>query len=78
MFGAMFALSARPVGEDGKYAGMTPFGSLLVGTIAEQLGVRFTRSDGGAGFEIAARHMSNAGLKKPNKGQDFITVIYVF
>jgi Lipid A 3-O-deacylase (PagL) len=45
---------------------------------AEQLGVRITRSDGGAGFEIAVRHMSNAGLKKPNKGQDFITVIYVF
>jgi hypothetical protein len=45
---------------------------------AEQLGVRFTRSDAGPGFEIAVRHMSNAGLKKPNKGQDFITVVYVF
>jgi hypothetical protein len=44
----------------------------------EQLGVRFTRSDVGPGFEIVVRHMSNAGLKKPNKGQDFITVIYVF
>jgi hypothetical protein len=45
---------------------------------AEQLGVRFTRSDGGPGFEVAVRHMSNGGLKKPNKGQDFVTVIYVF
>jgi hypothetical protein len=45
---------------------------------AEQLGVRSTRSNAGAGFEIAIRHMSNAGLKKPNKGQDFVTVIYVF
>jgi hypothetical protein len=45
---------------------------------AEQLGVRFPRSDVGPGFEIVVRHMSNAGLKKPNKGQDFITVIYVF
>jgi hypothetical protein len=45
---------------------------------AEQLGARFTRSDAGPGFEIALRHMSNAGLKKPNKGQDFVTVIYVF
>ena len=45
---------------------------------AEQLGVRFTRSAAGAGFELALRHMSNAGLKRPNKGQDFVTVIYVF
>jgi Lipid A 3-O-deacylase (PagL) len=45
---------------------------------AEQLGVRFTRCAAGAGFELALRHMSNAGLKRPNKGQDFVTVIYVF
>jgi hypothetical protein len=45
---------------------------------AEQLGVRFSRSAVGPGFEIAVRHMSNAGLKKPNKGQDFVTLIYVF
>jgi hypothetical protein len=45
---------------------------------AEQLGVRFKRFGAGPGFEIAVRHMSNAGLKKPNKGQDFITVIFVF
>jgi hypothetical protein len=29
-------------------------------------------------FELAIRHMSNAGLKKPNKGQDFLTVVYAF
>jgi Lipid A 3-O-deacylase (PagL) len=29
---------------------------------AEQLGWRFTRSEGGAGFEVVVRHMSNAGL----------------
>ena len=45
---------------------------------AEQLGVRLKRFGAGPGFEIAVRHMSNAGLKKPNKGQDFITVIFVF
>jgi Lipid A 3-O-deacylase (PagL) len=45
---------------------------------AEQLGVRFSRSAAGPGFEFAIRHMSNAGLKKPNKGQDFVTAIYVF
>jgi hypothetical protein len=45
---------------------------------AEQLGCRFSRSNIGPGFEIVVRHMSNAGFKKPNKGQDFITVIYVF
>jgi len=44
----------------------------------EQLGCRFTRSDVGPGFEIALRHMSNAGLKKPNKGEDYVTVLYVF
>ena len=44
----------------------------------EQMGCRFTRSDVGPGFEIALRHMSNAGLKKPNKGQDYVTVLYVF
>jgi hypothetical protein len=45
---------------------------------AEQLGWRFTRSEVGPGFEIVVRHMSNAGLKKPNKGQDFVTIAYVF
>jgi hypothetical protein len=28
--------------------------------------------------EFALRHMRNAGLKKPNKGQDFVTLAYVF
>ena len=45
---------------------------------AEQAGWRFTRSEVGPGFEIVVRHMSNAGLKKPHKGQDFVTVAYVF
>jgi hypothetical protein len=45
---------------------------------AEQVGWRFTRSEVGPGFEIVVRHMSNAGLKKPNKGQDFVTLAYVF
>jgi hypothetical protein len=27
---------------------------------------------------IVAAYMSNAGLKKPNKGQDYVTVLYVF
>ena len=45
---------------------------------AEQAGWRFTRSEVGPGFEIVVRHMSNAGLKKPNKGQDFVTLAYIF
>jgi hypothetical protein len=44
----------------------------------EQLGWRFTRSEVGPGFEVVVRHASNAGLKKPNRGEDFITLAYVF
>ena len=45
---------------------------------AEQLGWRFPRQENGGQVEFAIRHMSNAGLKKPNKGQDFLTLAYVF
>jgi hypothetical protein len=45
---------------------------------AEHLGWRFTRSEVGPGFELVVRHVSNAGLKKPNRGEDFITLAYVF
>ena len=45
---------------------------------AEQLGWRFPRQENGGRVEFAIRHISNAGLKKPNKGQDFLTVAYVF
>jgi hypothetical protein len=45
----------------------------------EQLGWRFRPLlIGAARVEIALRHMSNAGLKKPNRGQDFITAAIVF
>jgi Lipid A 3-O-deacylase (PagL) len=29
-------------------------------------------------MEFAIRHISNAGIKKPNKGEDFLTLAYVF
>jgi hypothetical protein len=45
---------------------------------AEQLGWRFPRQENGGQVEFAIRHISNAGLKKPNKGQDFLTLAYVF
>jgi hypothetical protein len=45
---------------------------------AEQLGWRFPRQSNGGHVEFAIRHMSNAGLKKPNKGEDFLTLAYVF
>jgi hypothetical protein len=45
---------------------------------AEQLGWRFPRQANGGHVEFAIRHMSNAGLKKPNKGEDFLTLAYVF
>src|ERR1700722_8761475 len=45
---------------------------------AEQLGWRFPRQENGGQVEFAIRHISNAGLKKPNKGEDFLTLAYVF
>ena len=45
---------------------------------AEQLGWRFPRQENGGRVEFALRHISNAGLKKPNKGQDLVTLAYVF
>jgi hypothetical protein len=45
---------------------------------AEQLGWRFPRQENGGRVEFALRHISNAGIKKPNRGQDFITLAYVF
>jgi hypothetical protein len=45
---------------------------------AEQLGWRFPRQENGGQVEFAIRHLSNAGLKKPNRGQDFLTLAYVF
>jgi hypothetical protein len=43
-----------------------------------QLGGRWWEADHGAAIEIALRHFSNAGLKPPNVGQDFLTLSYVF
>jgi hypothetical protein len=45
---------------------------------AEQLGWRFPRLANGGRVEFALRHVSNAGLKKPNRGEDFLTLAYVF
>jgi hypothetical protein len=45
---------------------------------AEQLGWRFPRQVNGGEVEFAIRHISNAGLKKPNKGEDFLTLAYEF
>jgi hypothetical protein len=45
---------------------------------AEQLGWRFPPPVSGGRFEFAIRHVSNAGMKKPNKGEDFLSFAYVF
>lgn len=45
---------------------------------AEQLGWRFPKRASGGRFEFAIRHISNAGIRKPNKGEDFLTLAYVF
>ena len=45
---------------------------------AEQLGWRFPQQANSGRVEFALRHVSNAGLKKPNRGEDFLTLAYVF
>jgi hypothetical protein len=45
---------------------------------AERLGWRVPQPVHGGRVEFAIRHVSNAGLKKPNKGEDFLTSAYVF
>jgi hypothetical protein len=45
---------------------------------AEQLGWRFPQLANGGRVEFTLRHVSNAGLKKPNRGEDFLTLAYVF
>ena len=45
---------------------------------AEQLGWRFPQPAHGGRVEFAIRHVSNAGLEKPNRGEDFLTLAYVF
>jgi hypothetical protein len=45
---------------------------------AEQLGWRFPKQASGHRLEFAIRHISNAGIKKPNRGKYFLTLSYVF
>jgi hypothetical protein len=42
---------------------------------AEQAGLRFTPRSG-MSIELVGRHWSNAGLKLPNHGQDFATLMF--
>lgn len=44
---------------------------------APQIGVRF-RLTSRSGLELCLRHFSNAGLRLPNRGEDFFTLTYVF
>jgi len=43
---------------------------------AEQLGVRILPTAGSA-VELSIRHWSNAGIRLPNRGQDFVTLTFV-
>ncbi len=45
---------------------------------AEQFGWRFPKQANGGRVEFAIRHVSNAGIKKPNRGEDFLTLAYLF
>ena len=44
---------------------------------AEQLAIRW-RISHAVGMELAIRHWSNAGIRLPNRGQDFATAMLVF
>jgi hypothetical protein len=45
---------------------------------ASQLGLRVALNGQASFVELCIRHWSNAGLKLPNRGQDFATVTFVF
>jgi hypothetical protein len=42
------------------------------------LGMRIALNNHGSFVELTMRHWSNAGIKLPNRGQDFATVTFVF
>jgi len=45
---------------------------------ASQLGVRYALNGTGTIVELSMRHWSNAGIRLPNRGQDFATLSLVF
>lgn len=45
---------------------------------AEQVGVQIGRPSTGSAVELCVRHWSNAGIKLPNRGMNFITLSYAF
>jgi len=45
---------------------------------ASQLGVRYALNGTGTTVELSMRHWSNAGIRLPNRGQDFATLSFVF
>jgi hypothetical protein len=45
---------------------------------ASQLGMRISLNQHGSSLELTARHWSNAGIRLPNRGQDFYTLTYAF
>jgi len=45
---------------------------------ASQLGVRYALNGAGSSIELSVRHWSNAGIRLPNRGQDFATLSFVF
>jgi hypothetical protein len=44
---------------------------------ASQLGLRMRLPSNGASVELALRHWSNAGIRQPNRGQDFATLTFL-
>jgi Lipid A 3-O-deacylase (PagL) len=45
---------------------------------AEQLGVQIGRPATSGAIELCVRHWSNAGIKLPNRGENFVTLSYAF
>jgi hypothetical protein len=60
------------VARDRRAIYQPPLKSAIAISPSHQGGCRRTR------VEFSIRHVSNAGLKKPNRGEDFLTLAYVF
>lgn len=66
------------VGFGGSYKTQTDALNSTRFNFAEQLGIRFNLGHNGAVAELTIRHWSNAGIKLPNRGQDFATLSFGF
>jgi hypothetical protein len=66
------------VGLGGAYKTSVDYLSASHWNFNESLGARFALPAGGLAFEFAVRHWSNAGLRRPNYGQNLATLGFLW